>query len=91
MGSILDIEGIKVGHASDFDAITGCTVIMFDDPVTAAVDLRGGGTSTRQIDSLLSHNTFGKIHAILLTGGSGYGLDASGGVVRFLEERGIWA
>ena len=89
MGSILDIEGIKVGHASDFDAITGCTVIMFDDPVTAAVDLRGGGTSTRQIDSLLSHNTFGKIHAILLTGGSGYGLDASGGVVRFLEERGI--
>ena len=89
MGSILDIEGIKVGHASDFDAITGCTVIMFDDPVTAAVDLRGGGTSTRQIDSLLSHNTFGKIHAILLTGGSGYGLDASGGVVRFLEERNI--
>lgn len=87
MGSIIDIEGIKVGHSSNFDAITGCSVLLFDKPVTAAVDLRGGGTSTRQIDSLLSHNTFGKIHAILLTGGSAYGLDASSGVVRFLEER----
>jgi len=89
MGSTIGIEGIKVGHASNFEAITGCTVILFDNPATAAVDLRGGGTSTRQIDSLLSHNTFGKIHAILLTGGSGYGLDASGGVVKYLEERDI--
>ena len=89
MGSIIDIEGIKVGHASDFEAITGCTVILFDNPATAAVDLRGGGTSTRQIDSLLAHNTFGKIHAVLLTGGSGYGLDASSGVVRYLEENNI--
>lgn len=89
MGSIVDIEGIKVGHSSDFEAITGCSVLLFENPVTAAVDLRGGGTSTRQIDSLLAHNTFGKIHAILLTGGSAYGLDASSGVVRFLEERNI--
>lgn len=89
MGSIVDIEGVKVGHASDFEAITGCTVILFDTPSTAAVDLRGGGTSTRQIDSLLSHNTFGKIHAVLLTGGSGYGLDASSGVVRYLEAHNI--
>lgn len=89
MGSIVDIEGIKVGHSSNFEAITGCSVLLFDKPVTAAVDLRGGGTSTRQIDSLLSHNTFGKIHAVLLTGGSAYGLDASSGVMKFLEERGI--
>ncbi len=89
MGSIVDIEGIKVGHSSDFEAITGCSVLLFENSVTAAVDLRGGGTSTRQIDSLLAHNTFGKIHAILLTGGSAYGLDASSGVVRFLEERNI--
>ena len=89
MGSIVDIKGIKVGHSSDFEAITGCSVLLFENPVTAAVDLRGGGTSTRQIDSLLAHNTFGRIHAILLTGGSGYGLDASSGVVRFLEERNI--
>ncbi|MEM7008340.1 MAG: P1 family peptidase [Thermodesulfobacteriota bacterium] len=89
MGTILDINGIKVGHASDFTAATGCTVILFEKPVVAAVDLRGGGTSTRQIDSLLSHNTFGKIHAVLLTGGSAYGLDASSGVVKYLEERGM--
>ena len=89
MGSIIDIEGVKVGHASDFEAITGCTVILFDNPATAAIDLRGGGTSTRQIDSLLSHNTFGKIHAVLLTGGSGYGLDASSGVVSYLEAHNI--
>ena len=89
MGSIIDIEGIRVGHASDFEAITGCTVLLFENPVTAAVDLRGGGTSTRQIDSLLSHNTFGKIHAILLTGGSAYGLDAASGVLKYLEEKNI--
>jgi len=87
MISITDIEGISVGHASDFGAVTGCTVILFDKPAIGAIDLRGGGTSTRQIDSLLSHNTFGKVHAILLTGGSAYGLDASGGVMKFLEER----
>jgi L-aminopeptidase/D-esterase-like protein len=87
MISITDIEGISVGHASDFGAVTGCTVILFDNPAVGAIDLRGGGTSTRQIDSLLSHNTFGKVHAILLTGGSAYGLDASGGVMKFLEER----
>jgi len=89
MGSITDIEGIKVGHVSDFEAITGCTVLLFESPATAAVDLRGGGTSTRQIDSLLSHNTFGKIHAILLTGGSAYGLDAATGVVKYLEEKNV--
>lgn len=89
MGSITDIEGIKVGHASDFEAITGCTVILFDRPAPGSADLRGGGTSTRQIDSLLSHNTFGKIHAILFTGGSAYGLDASSGVMKYLEEKNI--
>jgi len=89
MSSITDIQGIKVGHASDFDSITGCTVLIFDQPVNGAADLRGGGTSTRQIDSLLSHNTFGKINAILLTGGSAFGLNASAGVMRYLEENGI--
>lgn len=81
--------GLKVGHASDPDAITGCTVLLFDKPAAGAIDLRGGGTSTRQIDSLLSHNTFGSIHGLLLTGGSAFGLDAAGGVMRYLEERRI--
>ncbi len=89
MVAITDIKGVRVGHASDFDGVTGCTVIMFENPATGAIDLRGGGTSTRQIDSLLSHNTFGKIHAILLTGGSAYGLEASSGVMRYLEEKNV--
>ncbi len=88
MGCITDVPGVRVGHASDYDSITGCTVILFDGVAEGAIDLRGGGTSTRQIDSLLPHNTFGKVQGILLTGGSAYGLDASGGVMRYLEERG---
>ena len=86
MSSITDIESIKVGHASDIEAVTGCTVILFDKPALGAVDMRGGGTSTRQIDPLLSHNTFGKIHGVLFTGGSAFGLDASSGVMRYLKE-----
>jgi len=89
MAAITDIQGIKVGHTSDLQGVTGCTVILFQQPATGAIDLRGGGTSTRQIDSLLSHNTFGKIHAILLTGGSAYGLDASSGVMKYLEENNV--
>lgn len=88
MGSITDVPGVSVGHASNFDAITGCTVVLFDEVAYGAVDLRGGGTSTRQIDSLLPHNTFGKIQSVLLTGGSAFGLDASGGVMRYLEASG---
>ena len=87
MGSITDIKGIKVGHVSNEEAVTGCTVILFEEPSLGAVDMRGGGTSTRQIDPLLPHNTFGKIHGVLFTGGSAYGLDASSGVMRYLEER----
>jgi L-aminopeptidase/D-esterase-like protein len=86
MGSITDIESIKVGHASNKEAATGCTVILFDKPALGAVDMRGGGTSTRQIDPLLSHNTFGKIHGVLFTGGSAFGLDASSGVINYLEQ-----
>jgi L-aminopeptidase/D-esterase-like protein len=89
MGSITDVPGVRVGHASDFEAVTGCTVILFDDEVTGAVDLRGGGTSTRQLDPLNPYHAFGKIHGILLTGGSAYGLDAAGGVMKHLEERGV--
>ncbi|MGH7806582.1 MAG: P1 family peptidase, partial [Thermodesulfobacteriota bacterium] len=85
---ITDVPGVRVGHASDFQAITGCTVILFDKEATGAVDLRGGGTSTRQVDGLLPYHSYGRIHAILLTGGSAYGLDAASGVMKYLEERG---
>jgi len=89
MSCITDIEGVSVGHSSDFKAGTGCTVVLFDTPVFGAVELNGGGTSTRQIDSLLPHGTYGRINAILLTGGSTYGLSATDGVLKYLEERSV--
>lgn len=89
MGYITDIKGVRVGHAQDIDAVTGCTVILFDQPALGAVDMRGGGTSTRQIDPVLPHNTFGKIHGVLFTGGSAYGLDSSSGVMQYLEEHNV--
>lgn len=88
MGLITDINGVKVGHYSDFDNITGCTVILFNGKVAGSVDISGGGTSTRQIDGLLPHHFFANLNAILLTGGSAYGLDAASGVMKFLEEKG---
>ncbi|MGQ0792492.1 MAG: P1 family peptidase [Deltaproteobacteria bacterium] len=88
MPSLTDVPGISVGHASNYEAATGCTVVLIEGGAAGAVDLRGGGTSTRQIDGLLPHHYFRKIHAIFLTGGSAYGLDAAAGVMRYLEERG---
>lgn len=55
MGLITDINGIKVGHFSDYKSITGCSVILFSNKTTGSIDIRGGGTSTRQIDGLLPH------------------------------------
>jgi L-aminopeptidase/D-esterase-like protein len=89
MNSITNVPGVKVGHASDFEAVTGCTVVLFDYEAIGAIDLRGGGTSTRQIDPLFSYHSYGRINGIFLTGGSAYGLDAAGGVMKYLEERGI--
>lgn len=88
MGSITDVPGLRAGHISDREAATGCTAVLFDPPATGAVDLRGGGTSTRQIDPLLEHHSFGGINALLFTGGSAYGLSAASGVMSYLEERG---
>jgi len=89
MNCITDIDGISVGHSSDLSAGTGCTVVLFDKPVFGAIELNGGGTSTRQIDSLLPHGTYGRINSILLTGGSTFGLSATDGVLQYLEERSI--
>ena len=89
MNCITDIEGVSVGHCSDFEAGTGCTVVLFDRPIFGAGELNGGGTSTRQIDSLLPHGTYGRINSILLTGGSTFGLSATDGVLKYLEEGSI--
>jgi L-aminopeptidase/D-esterase-like protein len=88
LNSITDIPGIKVGHSTDFKALTGCTVILCEDGATCGVDIRGTATGTRQIDALLHGHLIEKIHAILLTGGSAFGLDAAGGVMAYLEEKG---
>ncbi len=89
MPFITDIEGIEVGHATDLDAITGCTVILCKEGAVGGVDIRGGATGTRELDPLFSGHLVEKVHAILLSGGSAFGLDASGGVMKWLEERGI--
>ena len=87
--SITDITGIKVGHASDFEGITGCTVILCEKGAVAGVDQRGGGPGTREIALLNPINHVEKVHAILLSGGSAFGLDAASGVMQFLEEKNI--
>jgi L-aminopeptidase/D-esterase-like protein len=80
------VPGLTVGHASDFKAATGCTVVL--GPLRAAVDVRGLASGTRQLDSLSPYHIAGKADALLLTGGSAYGLAAADGVARWLEERG---
>jgi L-aminopeptidase/D-esterase-like protein len=88
LNAITDVPGIKVGHASDFKALTGCTVILCEEGATGGVDIRGAATGTRQIDVLNPLHLVDKIHGVLLSGGSSFGLDAAGGVMTFLEERG---
>jgi len=88
-GTILDVSGIKVGHASDFENGTGCTVIIFEKTAVAGVNICGFASGTRELDVLSpSHITPG-INAICLAGGSAYGLASADGVMKFLEEQGI--
>jgi L-aminopeptidase/D-esterase-like protein len=88
LNAITDVPGIMVGHASDFKALTGCTVILCEEGAVGAVDIRGTAAGTRQIDALTHLHLVDKIHAILLAGGSAFGLDATGGVMTYLEEKG---
>lgn len=87
--AITDVRGIEVGHAQDMDALTGCTVILSRRGATAGVDVRGGAPGTRETDLLNPVNLVQKVHAIVLSGGSAFGLDAASGVMRWLEERKI--
>ena len=83
------IDGIKVGHATDATARTGCTVVLCPAGATAGVDVRGAAPGTRETDALRSGRLVQKAHAVLLTGGSAFGLDAAGGVVQYLEEQNV--
>ncbi len=83
------VEGIRVGHWSDFKARTGCTVILCENGAVAGVDVRGAAPGTRETDLLRPTYLVEKIHAICLSGGSAFGLAAADGVMRYLEERGV--
>src|SRR5438093_106062 len=85
---ITDVAGILVGHADDARLASGVTVIVFEEPAVAAVDVRGGAPGTRETDLLEPHRTAERIDAVVLSGGSAFGLDAGAGVQAFLRERG---
>ncbi len=85
--TLTNIPGIKVGHAQNTVAITGCTVVLCEDGAVGGVDQRGGAPGTRETDLLRPMHLVETVHAILLAGGSAYGLDAASGVMRYLEKR----
>ena len=89
MASITDVEGIAVGHWTDEVALTGCTVVLPPPGTVASCDVRGGAPGTRGTDMLQPGTLLEEAHAIVLTGGSAFGLATAGGVERYLEERGI--
>lgn len=87
--NIMEVGGFRVGQAQDAEGMTGCTVLLFDRQSPAGVDVRGGGPASRETPLLAPVADAAGLHAILLSGGSAFGLDAAGGVMRYLEERGI--
>jgi L-aminopeptidase/D-esterase-like protein len=88
-GSLTDVPGLRVGHFTDSRRPTGCTVILTEDGAVGGVDVRGSAPGTRETDLLQPSNLVEKVHAVLLSGGSAFGLDAATGVMRYLEERRI--
>src|SRR5512139_3279847 len=87
--AITDIPGIRVGHAQDEAALTGCTVILCEGGAVGGVDQRGGAPGTRETDAMHPIHLVNVVHAVVLSGGSAFGLDSASGVVRYLEERGV--
>ncbi|HMX25797.1 MAG TPA: P1 family peptidase, partial [Blastocatellia bacterium] len=87
--SITDVAGIKVGHFTESRRPTGCTVILCEEGATGGVDVRGSAPGTRETDLLDPKNLVQQVHAVVLSGGSAFGLETATGVVRYLEERGI--
>ncbi len=87
--AITDVAGVKVGHFTDRRRPTGCTVILTEEGAVAGVDVRGAAPGTRETDLLDPINTVQSVHAVVLAGGSAFGLEAATGVMRYLEERGI--
>jgi L-aminopeptidase/D-esterase-like protein len=89
MKGLTDIPGILVGHASDYDGLTGCTAILCESGAVAGGDIRGSATGTEEWDLLHPHHLTERIHGVMFSGGSAFGLEAASGVRRYLEHRGI--
>lgn len=85
---LTDVTGVRVGHCTDKENLTGCTVVVFDRPTVCGVDVRGANPSTKDTDLLRPMSAMPEIHALVLTGGSSFGLESAMGVTRFLEEQG---
>ena len=88
-GSLTDVPGIQVGHFTHDKRPTGCTVVLSQEGAVAGVDVRGGGPGTRETDLLRPEMSVKQVHAVVLSGGSAYGLATADGVMRYLEERGV--
>jgi len=88
-GKITDVPGIEVGHAQNFHAGTGCTVVISRKGAVGGVDVRGSAPGTRETDLMRPMNLVERVHAVVLCGGSAFGLAAAGGVMRYLEEHGV--
>jgi L-aminopeptidase/D-esterase-like protein len=88
-GYITDVDGIRVGHFTDRRRPTGCTVVLCEEGAVTSVEVRGSAPGTRETDLLDPVHSMESAHAVLLAGGSAFGLDAASGVVRYLEEKGI--
>ena len=89
MRVITRVAGIRVGHLTDRAGVTGCTVVLCPPGTNGSVDVKGGAPGTRETDAIRPGTAVNEIHAVLLTGGSAFGLAAASGVQRWLEERGI--
>lgn len=87
--NILDVKGIKVGQVQQMEGLTGCSVIICEEGAVCGVDVRGSAPGTRETDLLDPINMIQKVHAVVLSGGSAFGLEATCGVSKYLEENGI--
>ncbi|MDM7325112.1 MAG: P1 family peptidase, partial [Thermus sp.] len=81
------LSGIRIGHFTDLEALTGATLVLVEEGAVGAADVRGAAPGSRETDLLLPENTVERVHAVLLTGGSAFGLAAAEGVMRYLAER----
>ncbi|PUE11425.1 peptidase S58 [Limnohabitans sp. T6-5] len=88
-GSLVDVPGLQIGHFTHSQRLTGCTVVLAPDGAVGAVDVRGAAPGTRETDLLDPANLVERVHAVLLSGGSAFGLDAASGVMRWLDEHQI--